>query len=56
MVRGAILAASPHNTQPWLFRVADSKIDLYLAPKRYLGALDPYLRKNISGRDVRWKT
>ena len=33
MVRAATLAASPHNTEPWLFRVADSKIDLHLDPK-----------------------
>jgi hypothetical protein len=30
LVRAAILAASPHNTQPWLFKVTDSSIDLYL--------------------------
>ena len=49
LVRAAILAANPHNTQPWLFRVADSKIDLYLDPKRYPGALDPYLREEHIG-------
>ena len=49
LVRAAILAASPHNTQPWLFRVTDSSIDLYLDPKRYPGALDPYLREEHIG-------
>jgi nitroreductase len=45
LVRAAILAASPHNTQPWLFKVTDSRIELYLDPRRNLGALDPYLRE-----------
>ena len=30
LVRAAILAASPHNTQPWLFKVASSSIELYV--------------------------
>jgi len=45
MVRAAILAASPHNSQPWKFRVRDGAIELYLDPQRNLGALDPYLRE-----------
>lgn len=49
LVRAAILAASPHNTQPWLFRVTDSSIDLYLDCRRYPGALDPYLREEHIG-------
>jgi nitroreductase len=49
LVRAAILAASPHNTQPWLFKVTDTAIDLYLDPKRYPGALDPYLREEHIG-------
>jgi len=49
LVRAAILAASPHNTQPWLFKVTDSSIALYLDPKRYPGALDPYLREEHIG-------
>jgi hypothetical protein len=49
LVRAAILAASPHNTQPWLFRVADSGIELYADIKRNTGALDPYLREQHIG-------
>src|SRR6202034_4271032 len=49
LVRAAILAASPHNTQPWLFKVTDSSIDLYLDTQRNVGALDPYLREEHIG-------
>ena len=48
-MRAAILAASPHNTQPWLFKVTDSSVDLYLDSRRYPGALDPYLREEHIG-------
>ena len=49
LVRAAILAASPHNTQPWLFKVADSTIELYIDTGRNVGALDPYLREEHIG-------
>src|SRR5271169_4244928 len=49
LVRAAILAASPHNTQPWLFKVSSSQIELYLDTKRNVGALDPYLREEHIG-------
>jgi nitroreductase len=49
LVRAAILAASPHNTQPWLFRVSDSSIELYIDTQRNVGALDPYLREEHIG-------
>lgn len=45
LVRGAILAASPHNTQPWRFRVTPSSIELYLEATRSVPGLDPYLRE-----------
>lgn len=45
LVGAAILAASPHNTQPWLFKVTNSSIDLYLDSRRFPGAVDPYLRE-----------
>ena len=49
LVRAAILAASPHNTQPWLFKVSNSWIELYIDPTRNVGALDPYLREEHIG-------
>ncbi|MGB6479488.1 MAG: twin-arginine translocation signal domain-containing protein, partial [Candidatus Sulfotelmatobacter sp.] len=37
LVRAAILAASPHNTQPWLFKLTSSSIDLYVDTSRNVG-------------------
>jgi nitroreductase len=45
LVRAGILAASPHNTQPWRFRVSAMRVELYADPARSLGAFDPYLRE-----------
>jgi len=45
LVRAAILAASPHNTQPWLFKVTNTQVELYADTGRFPGALDPYLRE-----------
>ena len=49
LVRAAILAASPHNTQPWLFRVGSSSVELCIDTRRNVGALDPYLREEHIG-------
>jgi nitroreductase len=49
LVRAAILAANPHNTQPWLFKVSNSSIELYIDTQRNVGALDPYLREEHIG-------
>ena len=44
-VAAAILAASPHNTQPWRFQVSADRIDLYADPARRMGSVDPYGRE-----------
>ena len=44
-LRAAILAASPHNTQPWLFRVSNHQIELFADAARNLGTIDPLLRE-----------
>jgi hypothetical protein len=45
LVRAGILAANPHNTQPWLFRMSPTRVELYVDTVRNLGAFDPYLRE-----------
>jgi hypothetical protein len=45
LVRAAILAANPHNTQPWLFQVSPSHIHLFADRQRNIGAIDPFLRE-----------
>jgi hypothetical protein len=49
LVRAAVLAANPHNSQPWLFRVTESQIDLFADPARNIGAIDPYRREMYIG-------
>jgi hypothetical protein len=43
LVRAAILAANAHNTQPWLFHVTDTRIDLYADLSRRIRLTDPFL-------------
>jgi hypothetical protein len=49
LVRGAILSANAHNTQPWRWRVSSSAIDLFVDPGRNTGAMDPYQREQQIG-------
>lgn len=49
LVANAILAASPHNTQPWIFRAMPDRLDLHADLERNLGALDPFLRELYLG-------
>ena len=49
LVSAAILAANPHNTQPWLFRVSEDRIDLFAHKERNLGPIDPLLREMHTG-------
>jgi nitroreductase len=44
-LRAAILAANPHDTQPWLFQVEDDVITLFADRARNLGSFDPFRRE-----------
>jgi nitroreductase len=45
LVRAAILAANAHDTQPWAFRIATDRIDLFADRTRTLGTVDPLGRE-----------
>lgn len=45
LVSAAILAANPHNTQPWLFRISNEAIEVFADLSRHLGAMDPFVRE-----------
>jgi hypothetical protein len=49
LIRAAILASNPHNSQPWLFRLTDRQIDLYADTHRNIGTIDPFLREMTIG-------
>ena len=45
LVSAAILASNAHNTQPWLFRVGDSRIELFADERRDIGTVDSFSRE-----------
>ncbi len=45
LVAAGILASNPHNTQPWVFRVSETEIEVLADTARNLGTFDPYLRE-----------
>ena len=47
--RAAILAANPHNSQPWAMQVSASGIDLHADFTRSLGTIDSLLREMYIG-------
>ncbi len=49
LVRAAVLAASPHNSQPWLFAAGAGTIDLLADERRWIGAPDPLRRELYIG-------
>jgi hypothetical protein len=49
LVSAAIFASNPHNSQPWLFRVDERRIDLYANMSRSLRGIDPFLREMYIG-------
>ena len=44
-LRAAILAASPHDSQPWAFAVRADEMEVYADRARNLGAFDPFRRE-----------
>jgi hypothetical protein len=48
-VGAAVLAANPHNTQPWAFRVAADTVDVFADPAREMAAVDPRRREHHIG-------
>lgn len=49
LVSSAILAATPHNSQAWLFAASPSRIDVFVDRKRSTGALDGFDRELYVG-------
>lgn len=49
LVRAGILASNPHNTQPWIFKVTETSIELFADLKRNLGSFDPFRREMYLG-------
>ena len=48
-LHAAILAANPHDTQPWLFRISEDRIVIMADRTRRLGSLDPFGREMQMG-------
>ena len=44
-LHAAILAANPHDTQPWLFELGNGRITVYADRARNLGSFDPFRRE-----------
>ncbi|HEX4077664.1 MAG TPA: hypothetical protein VGG48_06675 [Rhizomicrobium sp.] len=44
-LRAAILAASPHDTQPWQFQIRNDGIVFIASRRRNLGSFDPFRRE-----------
>lgn len=45
LIKASILAASAHNTQPWLYRIRGQEIDVFADVSRNIGTMDPYYRE-----------
>ncbi|MCB9606917.1 MAG: hypothetical protein H6716_10020 [Polyangiaceae bacterium] len=49
LIHAALLASSPHNTQPWYFSYQANRIQLFVDPERGLGAMDSLARERHIG-------
>jgi hypothetical protein len=49
LILAGLLAASPHNTQPWRFAVRERTIDVMADDERNLGVVDPRRREMTIG-------
>jgi hypothetical protein len=48
-VGAAVLAASPHNTQPWVFGIREDAVDVFVDVARATGTVDPFRREQHIG-------
>jgi hypothetical protein len=48
-VGAAVLAASPHNTQPWIFAIGTDSVDVFVDAARGTGTVDPFRREQHIG-------
>lgn len=49
VVAAGVLAANPHNIQPWRFRITGSRIDVYSDVSRSMPVNDPDRRERLTG-------
>lgn len=45
LIEAAVLAANPHNTQPWRFRATERTVEVHADLERNLGSFDPFRRE-----------
>jgi hypothetical protein len=45
LVAAGVIAANPHDAQPWLFAISDDVIEIFADTSRNLGAMDAFVRE-----------